>query len=76
MVWIVTLTTGFVIGFATGRWLTFALAAAFGVWIWRTTRVEVPHWFLGLMYGGIAAIGITTGMTLRRWLTRAREAPH
>jgi hypothetical protein len=72
MVWIVILALGFVIGLVIGRWWTPVIAAAFGAWIWRTTGVEIAHWFLGLLAGGFAALGIGAGVAARRLLKSSR----
>ena len=66
MVWLVVLALGLVIGLILGRWWALVAALAFAVWIWATTDVEVAHWFLGLAYGGAAAIGIAVGVALRK----------
>lgn len=71
MIWAVILALGFVIGVAVGRWWALVIAVAFGAWIWADTDVEVPHWLLATMYGGIAAIGIGAGVATRRRLKRA-----
>ena len=70
MICIVILAIGFVIGLAVGRWWALALAVAFAAWIWRTIGVEIPHWLLGMFFGGFAAIGIAAGVALRRRLRR------
>ena len=62
----VVVVLGFALGLAIGRWWTLIAAIAAWIWIWSTTGVdEVPHWFLGLLYGGAAAIGIAAGVALR-----------
>ena len=62
----VVVVLGFALGLAIGRWWTLIAAIAAWIWIWSSTGVdEVPHWFLGLLYGGAAAIGIAAGVALR-----------
>ena len=62
---------GFALGLIVGRWWTILAAIAAGVWILSRTGVdEVPHWFLGLLYGGCAAIGIALGIALRSRMKR------
>ena len=46
-------------------------ALAVGVWIAVVNEVEVPGWFLGLAYGVVAALGIATGILLRRFVKRS-----
>jgi hypothetical protein len=64
------LAGGFVVGLLVGRW--FALLAAVG--IGRTTEVELPHWFLGLGYAAVAAVGIAAGLGVRRVLRSDQSA--
>jgi hypothetical protein len=66
MIWVAVLAVGFVIGLAVGRWWALAPAAGLAAWIWATTDVEIPHWLLALLYGGVAAIGISAGVTVRK----------
>jgi hypothetical protein len=62
-----TLVLGFLLGLAVGRWWALAAAVAVLIWIWSSTGVdEVPHWLLGCLYGGIAAIGIAGGVAVRQ----------
>ena len=62
----IVVVLGFALGLAIGRWWTLIVAIAAWIWIWSITGVdEVPHWFLGLLYGGAAAIGIAAGVALR-----------
>jgi hypothetical protein len=61
----VVVVVGFALGLAIGRWWTLIAAIAAWMWIWSSTGVdEVPHWFLGLLYGGATAIGIAAGVAL------------
>jgi hypothetical protein len=62
----VVVTLGFALGLVIGRWWTLIAAVAVWIWIWSSTGVdEVPPWFLGLLYGGAATIGIAGGVGLR-----------
>jgi hypothetical protein len=40
----------------------------FGIWIGATEEIEVSGWVIGVGYGGLAAIGTTVGLLLRRGL--------
>jgi hypothetical protein len=62
------LAGGVIVGLAVGRWWALSVAAAVGIWIGFTTKVEVGGLFLGTMYGLLAAAGITLGVLLRRRL--------
>jgi hypothetical protein len=60
---------GFVIGFIVARWLALVAPAAFGVYIAVASGVdEVPPWFLGLLYGVVAALVVVGGVLVRRRL--------
>ena len=67
MIYLIVIGIGFLIGLAIGRWWALVIAVGFGIWIGVETNVdEVPHWFLGLAYGAIAALGIAAGIGARR----------
>lgn len=61
---------GFILGVLVGRWWALAPAVVFGVWIAIVSEVEVPDWFLGLMYGVIGYVSIGTGIVVRRAIHR------
>ena len=70
VIWLIIIGIGFLIGLAIGRWWALAVAVALGIWIGVETDIdEVPHWFLGLAYGAIAALGIAAGIAARRALS-------
>ena len=60
---------GFILGVLVGRWSTSPRR-----WGLRcgsiTSEVEVPGWFLGLMYGVIGCRSIATGIAVRRAIHR------
>lgn len=65
---------GFILGVLVGRWWAVAPAVGFGVWIAIVSEVEVPGWFLGVMYGVIGCASIGTGIAVRRVIHRLRRA--
>jgi hypothetical protein len=63
---------GFLVGLIVARWWALGAAVGVGIWIVFATNVdEVPGWFLGAMYAGLAGIGITAGVSTRKALQRA-----
>jgi hypothetical protein len=58
---------GFVLGFPIGRWWTLVPALGLGVWVALTEDAEVPGVWLGLVYGGLAALAIVAGIFARRF---------
>ncbi len=67
MIWAIVTSTGFAVGLLVGRWWALVAAPLFGAWVGATTGVdEVPPWFLGLVYGLVGAMGIASGVLLRR----------
>jgi hypothetical protein len=67
---IVLIATGLVLGIALGRWWALLAALAVGLWIGITEEVEVSGWVIGLGYGGLAALGIASGIGARRLMGR------
>jgi hypothetical protein len=64
---------GLVIGLVFGRWWTLGAAAAVGTWIALATEVdEVPGWYLRAGYALMVAVGIVTGVLVRKRLPRHR----
>ena len=61
---------GFVLGALAGRWWALLAPAAFGVYVGFVAEVEVPAWFLGLMYGALAAAVVAAGVLVRRFANR------
>ena len=66
----IVLVLGFVIGVVVGTWWAMVFAVAFAIWIWATSEVEVPSWFLAIGYGSIAAAGIAVGVVTRRGINK------
>jgi predicted membrane protein len=58
------------VGLIVGRWWALAAAVGVGVWIALVSEVEVSAWFLGVVYGALAAVGIAAGILLRRSVKR------
>ena len=63
-------TGGFLGGFIIGRWWALVAAVGFGIWAWSVSELEVPDWFIGLVYGVAAALGIALGVVARRFAKR------
>jgi hypothetical protein len=68
---LVLVSAGFLFGAFLGRWWALLAAVAAGVWIASSTEIEaVPSWYLGLVYSGLSAVGISAGILVRRRLAR------
>ena len=75
MLAIVIIAAGFVLGLAVGRWWILVAAVALGLWAGSMEEVEVSGWVIGVFYGGLAAIGLASGVLFRRLLFgRSRRA--
>ena len=60
---------GLILGLIVGRWWTLAAAVGIGAYIAVASEVdEVPPWFLGAVYGVLAASGIALGIVARKRL--------
>jgi hypothetical protein len=67
VIYLVVLLAGLLVGLAVGRWPALLAALGFGIWIGFQSEVDVvPSWFLGLGFGGVAALGVTAGVLARR----------
>ena len=67
MLYLIVVVAGLILGLAVGRWWTLIAAAGIGVWIAIVSEVnEVPPWFLGAAYAGLAASGIVVGVVVRK----------
>jgi hypothetical protein len=65
--YLVLMLAGVVWGFVLGRWWAVVGAIPVGLWISQVSEVdEVPPWFLGLVFAGVAVVGIGTGVLVRR----------
>lgn len=75
MLAIVVIAGGLVLGLTVGRWWILGAAVAFGLWAGLTEEVEVSGWVIGIGYGALAALGVASGVLLRRLLFgRGRRA--
>jgi len=72
MVELVVLAGGLVAGLALGRWWVLVASVGVGLWIAFTEEVEVPGVVLGVGYAALSALGIASGVLLRRRLSRVR----
>jgi hypothetical protein len=63
------------LGLVVGRWWALLAAVGFGIWAWSASDLEVPDWFVGLVYGGAAAVGIALGLVVRRLAVRRVKPP-
>ena len=70
----VLIVAGFLLGIALGRWWALLAALALGLWVGMTEEVEVPGSVIGVYVGGPAALGIASGVVMRRLLARMRRA--
>ena len=67
---LVLVAAGLALGFVVGRWWAFTGAIVVGVWAGTVSELEIPGWYLGLVYAGLAAIGIAAGVLGRRLVAR------
>ena len=65
---LILIAAGFVLGVTVGRWWVLLASLLFGIWIGTTEEVEVSGWVIGVGYGGLAAIGTSFGLLVRRGL--------
>ena len=71
LVVLVLVPAGFVVGSLVGRWWALLAAVAVGVWVALSAEIEaVPGWYVGLVYSGFAAAGISAGVLVRRGLAK------
>ena len=68
MVFLIALAGGALVGLVVGRWWTLVAPAAFAVWVYFASEVEVPSWYLALVYGLSGAAGVVVGVLARRRL--------
>ena len=61
---------GFVLGLLVGRWRALAVLVGFGAWVAIASELEVPGWFLGLVYGAIGCVSMGVGVVGRRAINR------
>ena len=73
MLYLVLVGGGFTVGLLVRRWWALVLPAGLGVWIALESELEVPGWFLGLVYGALGAAGVGLGILVGRRLTRRRR---
>ena len=67
MAYLVLALIGVAWGFIVGRWWALVAAIPVGLWISQVSEVdEVPPWFLGVVFAGMAMVGITAGVLIRR----------
>lgn len=72
MLYLVLVGGGFVAGLLVRRWWALVLPAGLGIWIGLSEEIEVPGWFLGLVYGALGAAGVGLGILVGRRLTGRR----
>jgi hypothetical protein len=49
------------------RWWALGGAVVIGIWAGAESELEVPGWYIGLVYAGAFALGVVVGAGLRRW---------
>jgi predicted lysophospholipase L1 biosynthesis ABC-type transport system permease subunit len=73
--YLIVVAAGLALGLVVGRWWTLFAAVGVGAWVALSTGVdEVPPWFLGTAYAGLAAFAIAVGVSVHQ-LRRHRRAP-
>ena len=58
------------LGALTGRWWALLAPTAFAIYVGLVAEVEVPAWFLGLVYGAIGVVAVAAGVLVRRFANR------
>ncbi len=70
-IWVVGLAgASVVLGLVIGRSWALLGPAVVGVMSAVDNRIEGPRWWVGLFYGGVAALGVLGGILLRRFANR------
>jgi hypothetical protein len=67
---VVLIGAGFAVGLILGRWWALLACVGVGLWIGVSEEVEVPGWFLGFAYAGLAGLGVAGGVMLRRYFAK------
>ncbi len=73
MALLIVFGAGLLVGFLVGRWWALAAPVGLGIWAASGSELEVPSWYIGLVYSVAAAAGVVAGVLLRR-LGRRRAA--
>ena len=63
------------IGLSVGRWWALIAAAGLGVLVAVSDESELDGWFLGVLYAGLTALGISIGLVTRRFAKRFVKRP-
>jgi hypothetical protein len=70
MVVAVLIGVGFALGLIVGRWWVILACVGVGAWIGLSEELEIPGWYLGLVYAALSGLGLAAGILVRRNLTR------
>jgi ethanolamine transporter EutH len=63
---LILLLGGALLGALIGRWWALLAAVGLGVWVALASELEVSPLILGVLYGGLSAVGIALGVAVRR----------
>jgi hypothetical protein len=72
---VVLICSGLAVGLVLGRWWALLTSVAVGLWIGLSNEVDVPGWYLGLVYAALSGLGIAAGVLLRRRLSNGFVKP-
>ena len=72
MVVAVLIGVGFAVGLVVGRWWVILACVGVGAWIGLSEELEVPGWYLSLVYAALSGLGIAAGVLVRRNLAKGR----
>jgi hypothetical protein len=61
---------GLLVGLIVGLWWALIAAAGLGALMAASEEIELEGWFVGVLYAGLAAVGIGLGILVRRLAKR------
>ena len=70
MVVAVLVGVGFAVGLVVGRWWVLLACVGVGAWIGLSEELEVPGWYLSLVYAALSGLRIAAGVLVRRNLAK------
>lgn len=65
MAFVILALVSIVWGLLVGRWWAVIAVLPVALWISQASELEVPGWFVGLAFGGVAMLFIGVGVAMR-----------